>query len=74
MFNKLSDAPEIINHSHSTRFAHHVRPEYERLSLTQHSLKYSGPTYWNSLPDNIKQVQSVASFKRILKNSIISYY
>ena len=34
----------------SSRRPNELRPQFQRLTLTQHSLKFSGPNFWKSLP------------------------
>ena len=36
------------------------------------SFNYSGAKLWNSLPSDIKQVESICSFKNLLKQNYIS--
>ena len=65
------------NHDHETRSStsRNFIPEFQRLSLTQNqSIKYQAPTFWNALPDVIKNATSVSSFKLMFKNFAISNY
>ena len=62
------------DHNYSTRNSHLLLPTYRRLSLTQHSITYTGPSIWNSLPSEIKSLSTVDSFKSMLKKYFISFY
>ena len=45
----------VLNHTYNTRFRGHLLPQFQRLTLTQHSIEYMGPIIWNSLPLQIKE-------------------
>ena len=47
------------NHSNRyvTRQTSDLRPEYQRLSLTQKSIFYAGPSAWNNLPLEIRNIE-----------------
>ena len=62
------------SHSHRTRFRHHFLPPFSRLSLTQHSISFRAISFWNNLPDSIKNSPSLFSFKNRLKIYFISQY
>ena len=49
-------------------------PEFHRLSLTQHAFSYVGPSIWNSLPSDIRNVGKIAIFKRNLKSYLLDQY
>ena len=61
-------------HSYSTRFYSNLLPEFQRLSLTQRSLFYTAPLVWNEIPQNIKNLDSISSFKRHYKLYLIDNY
>ena len=55
---------------------HHLRsasrgllnfPRYNLSNYGQRAFSFVGPYYWNSLPDNVRNSVSIASFKRALK-------
>src|SRR6218665_1447805 len=54
-------------HSHYTRSAHHYRSHHARLKVKQFSLSCTCPPLWNSLPESLKNLKSVNSFKRSIK-------
>ena len=67
---------EIIStssHSYSTR-QNLINPIFQRLTLSQRSIYYSGVVYWNSLPSHIKNILEVENFKKYLKLLIIESY
>ena len=61
-------------HDYGTRGQMDVRPAYQRLSLTQHSIYYAGPLVWNSLPNFIKDSDTLNTFKRNIKKYVIDGY
>ena len=62
------------SHHHNTRQRHDLLPSYHRLTITQHSLSYSGPQVWNSLSDELRNSRSLPIFKNHLKSFLISLY
>ena len=62
------------SHTYSTRSSNLLNPHYQRLSVTQHSLSYSGPSLWNTLPSTVKSSCSLLSFKSKLKHHLIQSY
>ena len=62
------------NHNYSTRNVSALLPAFNRLTLTQHSISYMGPTVWNSIPHEIRNLPGLNSFKRALKLYLISSY
>ena len=62
------------SHSYGTRHRHDPVPQFQRLSQTQRSLSYVAPVVWNSLPQNIKQLERIGTFKTELKKHLINNY
>ena len=42
------------------------------LSIMKHSFQYSGPFFWNTLPTNVTQSTTLISFKRSLKQYVMT--
>ena len=61
-------------HNRDTRCNGLAVPKFQRLSRTQQSLTFRGPTHWNELPVNLQNIESVNSFKKSVKNYYISLY
>ena len=57
---------------HETRQNRNLRPEFQRLSLTQKSIKFTGPTNWNIIPERLKNIGDLEVFKKELKCYLIS--
>ena len=55
-------------HSYPTRYRNLLLPNFQRLTASQRSITYVGPSLWNSLPRNIQDSSSFSSFKRNVKN------
>ena len=62
------------HHNYPTRTHHNIRIPMHNLTIFQHSLSYLGPKTWNALPDQIKDIPSLYSFKKHLKKYIIEQY
>ena len=63
-----------IVHNHGTRNRDNLVPPYCRLTLTQHSLSYNAPSFWNTIPLEIREAGTLAMFKKHLKDYLISKY
>ena len=64
----------VLNSDHHTRSTGYILPQFQRLSVTQRSITFNGPTIWNSIPLIIRQSQSLKIFKRTYKAHILSKY
>ena len=65
---------DTATHSYQTRNRSQIVPLYQRTTLTQHSLYFSAPHVWNSLPPLIKQAETLNKFKKLLQNYLIQKY
>ena len=45
--------------------------QYRRTALVSNSFLNAGPRYWDSLPDNMKEVHSIDHFKYLHKKYIV---
>ena len=57
-----------------TRGANLLAPVFQRLSMTQRSVGFAGPQMWNSLPRNIREIESIYSFKRAVREHLLQSY
>ena len=64
----------LPQHNYPTRTRENLRIPQHTLTLYQHSLSYLGPKTWNAVPDYIKTLPSLMSFKRQMKKYITSQY
>ena len=62
------------NHPYGTRNQNSSLPAFQRLTMTQQSIYYSGPLLWNTIPPEIKHSSSLDSFKRKYKNHLLNLY
>ena len=74
MFKNRDDPIYQRDHQHDTRFRNNLLPSHHRLTTTQRSLSYVGPTVWNSLPADIKNLVSLHKFKNETKKLFVSTY
>ena len=61
-------------HAHDTRFYNSLVPDFQRLSSTQKSINFAGPTFWNNIPNDIKNSNSRKIFKTKLSSHILTSY
>ena len=61
-------------HNYATRNRELLLPSFQRLSVTQKSLSYVGPSIWNSIPNSIRTVESFYSFRKKLRKYLIDSY
>ena len=59
-------------HGHYTRFSHHYRSHYARINTKEFSIHCIGPVLWNNLPEELKTLYSINSFKYHLKQLLIN--
>ena len=58
--------------SRNTRQEHQLHVPSTRTHMAARSLLVSGPVLWNSLPDSIRNSKSLPTFKKELKNYLLS--
>ena len=61
-------------HSYGTRNSINLVSVFQRLSFTQNSILFTGPQIWNSIPNEIKNANSLNIFKRSFKQFILNSY
>ena len=74
MFKALQQGLFSNSHNLNTRNSNLATASFHRLTSTQHSVSFSGPKIWNSLPSNIRNINSLPSFKLKLKQYFINQY
>ena len=75
MFKNLNLAVFHSRSSHyNTRSENMLTSSFHRLSLTQHSIYFTGPIIWNSLPDSIKSSREFNVFRSLVKKYLIDSY
>ena len=62
------------NHTYNTRNQNDLLPPFERLSRSQQSVFFNAIKVWNSLSVHLKNSPNIFSFKRHLKNMLLSKY
>jgi hypothetical protein len=48
------------SHNHNTRTRANLLPDFQRLSICQHSINYRAPHIWNSLPAHVKDCPNIS--------------
>ena len=74
VYNNLSNFTEFSTSQHNTRRRRNLRTEFRRTNVTQASVFFKGPTVWNSIPDYLRSISNIGSFKFHLKRYLISMY
>ena len=74
MFNSNHDTRYSRPHHYMTRHSNLSLPTFQRLSKSQNSIHFVGPTLWDNLPDFVKCQNNNNSFKIKLKKYFISNY
>ena len=59
-------------HSYNTRSSQHYRSHAARTNVMRFSIKCSGPTFWNTLPQELIQAPILGVFKLKLKRYLLS--
>ena len=54
-------------HKHYTRFSEKFHMKFTRTNYGRFSIKYKGPTIWNTLPDVLKNIKSLPIFRKEFK-------
>ena len=55
-------------HSHFTRQVSHIHLNNPLTALAHKSIRHSGPDIWNSLPQRVRDLQKMHSFKKAIKS------
>ena len=58
----------------NTRFSSNLEVPYHRLELTNRSVWYNPPKFFNSLPSNVRDTASMKNFKIRVKEILLSLY
>ena len=58
----------------NTRNQNEIRSSFQRLTMCQQAVSYTGPHSWNRLPEALKQIKTIGTFKKKLKIHFISKY
>ena len=73
-YKKLNNGHYGIAHNINTRNIHLAQPKYHRLTRTQQSITFCGPTIWNSLPSYIQNTPTLPLLKDRLKDYFLDQY
>ena len=63
-----------VNHRYNIRTSNFLNIPFMRSNQSQSSILYHGPEQWNKLPERIRSCSSLHSFKRYLKQHLLSEY
>ena len=61
-------------HNHNTRFSHHLRPNACTIDISKRFIANRGCHVWNNLPEDLKIVQNVNTFKIKAKKYYVDNY
>ena len=71
---KIKHGKYNISHELHTRNSQLALPKFHRLTRTQQSVTFNGPTFWNRLPKELRNISSLPDFKLKLKDYYVSCY
>lgn len=76
MHREVNKGQFSLPHSRNTRQSSRnlAAARFQNLTQTQRSASYIGPTIWNSIPSNIRNIECFTQFKKYLKNYYIDLY
>lgn len=73
-FEEMMNGKYKRQHCVNTRHVDIATPKFQRLSRTQQSISYSGPTIYNTLPPYIRKISSLNKFKLELREYLLKQY
>jgi len=75
VFNNLDKFSDCLRtHTYETRYNSTMLPAYNRLTSTQHSIIFTGPSLWNTIPEKIRSSPSKTAFRKRYTRHLISLY
>ena len=74
MFKAIKRGEYTQTRNLNTRSTGLAQPVFHRLTTTQHAISFTGPTAWNNLPNQMRSIEKIGTFKRTLKAYLISNY
>ena len=74
IFKTITEHAQVLHphHNYLTRTNQNLNVPPHTISLYQHSLAYSAPKLWNSIPEHIKTIPTLSTFKKHLEKYILS--
>ena len=51
-----------------------ILPRFSTVTYGKNSLRYMGPKIWNSLPDDIKAANNIATFKKSIRKFNLNFF
>ena len=60
--------------NYQTRDSNRALPVRHRTTTTQHAVSYKGPTFWSSLPPDIRSINNFKRFRKSLKEHLLGKY
>ena len=70
----LKEGKYRTQHSLNTRNRNLAQSVFHRLTMGQQSLSFMGPKTWNGLPENVRCIDNLSSFKYSLKQYLLRQY
>ena len=61
-------------HNLNTRNRNAAISVSHRLTLTRHAVSWAGPKAWNLLPENIRSIPEIKTFKKAIKGHLLNKY
>ena len=74
MYKKAEAIEPQPNHNIQTRNQNLPQPMFQRLTSTQRSITFTGPSFWRNIPPEIRSSNSLYVFKKELKKFLLNEY
>ena len=73
-FCRIKEGQYSVSHDLQTRNNQLALPKFHSLTRTQQSVTFYGPTYWNELPAELRNISTLSNFKLKVKDFYLSRY
>ena len=73
-YKKVKEGKYAVTHDVNTRNRNLAKRKDHKLTRCRQSLTYNGPTQWNLIPDDIRNITSFSLFKNKLKKFYLQKY
>ena len=74
MFHARQRGEYATQSRYQTRGLNRALSDYHRISTTQRAVSYTAPTFWNSLPEYLRCLNSYNVFRKSLKDFLVNQY
>ena len=62
----------VATYKHSRRNQNEIRSSFQRLTMCQQAVSYTGPHSWNRLPEALKQIKTIGRGNAVSRFFLLS--